>query len=164
MDETPDRKKLNWGTVIGGVVTIVTLVGGVLGIKQYYDQNPRYDISGTWIIETRTNKTTYAPFKNLVLTYTVQFTQSGGSFTGSGEKTTESGHELGGQAHTPIVITGGLSGNSIKASFVETGTKRESHGEFHWKLAKDGSWVGTFNSTAANSEGSSVLRRPSSGP
>jgi hypothetical protein len=153
-----NRKRFTWGGFLGGIVAIVTLVGGMLGIKQYYDQNPPYHITGTWIIENKIEQTSYSPFKNLQLTYTVQFTQNGPSLTGSGEKTMEAGHEIAGHAHTPIQITGNFAGDSIDASYAEDGVKRQSHGEFHWKLAKGGSWVGTFHSTAADSAGSSVLR------
>jgi hypothetical protein len=161
MDQAPSRK-LKWGALVGGLVTVVSLIGGLLGIKQYYAQNPSYDVSGTWIIETTTLQTSYTPYKNLALTYTVQFVQNGVSITGHGEKTTESGHEVAAKAHTPILLTGTLAGDSIDAAFTEKGLDRESHGEFRWKLDKEQRWEGTFTSTAANSQGSSVLRRQTS--
>jgi hypothetical protein len=158
MDQAPTRK-LSLGALIGGLVTAVSLIGGLLAIWQYYVQNPRQDVSGTWIIETTTQQTSYKPFKNLALTYTVQFVQNGVSITGQGEKTTESGREVETKAHTPITLTGSLAGDSIDASFTEKGLERESHGEFHWKLVKDQRWEGSFTSTAADSQGISVLRR-----
>jgi len=113
-------------------------------------------MNGSWTIETKTVQTSYAPFKDLDLTYTVQFVQDGNNLKGSGEKTTENGRDIAGKAHTPIKITGTINGNSIEASFTEEGSQRESHGEFHWKL-KNGSGTGTFLSTAANSTGTSSL-------
>src|SRR4029077_8582972 len=145
-----------------GLVTAVTLIGGVLAIKQYYDQNLGRDVSGTWIVETKTQRTSYSPYTNLALTYTVEFIQNGATITGHGEKTTEAGHEVEGKAHTAIVFDGPLSGDSIDAYFTEKGMLLESHGEFHWKLATDQRWEGTFISTAADSRGSSVLRRRAS--
>jgi hypothetical protein len=153
------RGKLKLGTIIGGLVTVVSLIGGLIAIKQYYDQTPKYEISGTWIVETTTQKTSYVKYKNLALTYTIEFVQNGVNISGHGEKTTESGHEVEAKAHTPIVVTGTLVGDSIDASFTEKGLERESHGEFHWKFAKDQRWEGTFISTVADSQGGSVLRR-----
>ncbi len=155
MNEGKERT-LNWSAIVGALVTVITLVSGALAIKQYYLSNPRHDITGSWTIETHTVDTSYSHFKDMDLTYTVQFIQDGSNFRGTGEKTTENGREVMGKAHTPIKIIGTIKGDSIDASFTEDGTERESHGEFHWKL-KDGAGAGTFMSTAANSSGSSSL-------
>lgn len=160
MGEETNRKKLTWGACAGALVTAVTLVCGAFEIFPHLDPPP--NINGSWIIETKTTDTSYSAFKNLDLTYTVQFVQDGNSFKGSGEKTTENGREVEGKAHTPIRIMGTINGDSIDASFTEEGTVRESHGEFHWKLSKD-SCVGTFLTTAANSKGTSSLSRYGSG-
>lgn len=149
--------KLSLGGMIGTAVTVVTLVGGIIAIKQYYDQTPSHDLTGTWTVTDRIEQTSYSPFKNLELTYTVTITQNGPDFTGSGTKTMESGHPLIGKAHTPIEIKGKLNRDSILASFTEQGVERRTTGEFRWKLANDGSWVGTFFSDAANSKGTSLL-------
>jgi len=156
--------KLSWGGMIGTAATVVTLIGGIVAIKQYHDQTPSHDLSGTWTITNKIDQTSYSAFMNLELTYTVTITQSGPDFTGSGTKTMESGQPVIGKAHTPIQIKGKLSKDSILASFIEQGTTRETTGEFRWKLAKDGSWVGTFFSDAANSKGTSVLRQMSAAP
>jgi hypothetical protein len=163
MEDASNSKILSWGGFVGALVTLVTLVGGALAIKQYYDQNPE-DISGTWIIQTQLGKTEYQRYNNLKLTYTVIIVQNGSSFTGNGEKTSEQEpnrppHELQGKARVPIEIAGSVSRNSIDAGVTEHGTERESHGEFHWER-KNGSWAGTFSSTAADSGGESFLKRP----
>jgi len=154
------RKKPNWAGLIGGIVTGVSLVGGVIGIRQYFAQNPRVNINGTWVIALKIEKTSYAPYQNLDLTYTAQLIQDGNTFTGSGEKSTEAGHEVEGKAHTPIKIKGTLTSSSIDAEYTESGTERESHGEFHWKL-QGGQWSGTFLSTAADESGTATLKQVS---
>ncbi len=149
--------KIRWASLVGAAVTLVTLVGGAIAIGQYVQQTAIRDITGTWTITDKTGQTSYSPYKNLEVTYTVTITQSGSDFKGSGTKTTEDGRALVGKAHTPIRITGELKGNSIVASFTEGGIERQSAGGFNWKLAGDRKWEGTFYSDAANSSGSSSL-------
>jgi hypothetical protein len=152
-------KKFSWGALVGTVVTLVTLIGGILAIVQYYQQNPIHVVTGKWTITDKTEQTSYSPYKNLQVTYTVTMTQSGNELTGSGTKTTESGHPLTGKEHTPIEIKGEMDGGSIVASFTEQGADRQALGGFTWNLASDGKWVGTFYSDAANSSGTSTLSR-----
>lgn len=157
MDTAANNKKISWGALLAGAVTVVTLVGGAIGIVQYYQQNAIHDITGTWTITDKTAKTSYSPYQNLEVTYTVTVTQSGADFTGSGTKTTESGHAVIGRAHTPIEVKGKVVDNQIVASFTEEGTARRSTGGFNWKLTGDRKWAGTFYSDAANSSGASTL-------
>jgi hypothetical protein len=163
MDEATAGKKKLWGALVGGLVTVVTLLVGVIAIIRYYDQNPS-DINGTWTVETLTETTSLSRYKGLTLKYDVQFVQNGNLFKGTGEKTEEQeagqlAHTLEEKARTPIEISGTVTRSAIHGEFIEHGTERESHGEFHWKL-KDGSGEGTFFSTAANSTGSTSLKRP----
>jgi hypothetical protein len=165
MDEAIKSKKLSLGAFIGGLVTLVTLTGGVLAIKQYIDQNP-VDINGMWVVEDWTENSSDSRYKNMKLTYTAVFVQNGNSFTGTGEKTGEqdageSLRELVGTERTRISIKGSITGNSIHANVVEYGKERKSDGEFEWQF-KNGTWVGTFSSMAADSSGSSTLKRQSS--
>jgi hypothetical protein len=168
VDVIGESKKINVGALIGGLVTLVTLVGGVLAIMGYLAQDPP-NINGTWVIENVTENTSNSRYKNMRLTYRVVLVQNVNSFTGTGEKTGEqvegkSLRELIGKERTPIEITGNVSGNSIlsssliHASFVDHGTERESDGAFDWTL-KNGAWRGTFSATAADSSGSSVLQK-----
>ncbi len=154
MDFATGRKRFSWSACAGALATVLTLVCSAYEILPHVDPPP--DINGTWVIETRTVDTSYSAFRDLDLTYTVQLIQNGSNFTGSGEKTTENGHQVVGKAHTPITIMGTIEGNSIDASFTENGAERQSHGEFHWTLRKS-SGTGTFMSTAANSRGTSSL-------
>jgi len=162
MDLAAEGKKLSLGALIGGLVSLVTIVGGVLAIMQYYEQNP-VDINGMWIIQNQTVKTSDPLYNNMKLTYTVVFVQNGNSFTGTGEKTGEQDagralRELIGKERTRINITGSVTRNSIHADFVDHGKDRDSDGAFDWEL-KNGVWAGTFSSLAADSSGSSTLKR-----
>ena len=154
------NRKLGWGTLVGAAVTLVTLVGGALGILQAL--GPPHDLTGKWTIIDKTEQTSYSPYQDLQVTYVVTITQEGTDLSGSGYKSAESGHPLFGKAQTPIEIKGklkGLRGNSIDAAFTEQGAKRPVAGGFNWKLARDGKWAGTFYSGAADSSGSSTLSR-----
>ncbi|MGB8889214.1 MAG: hypothetical protein WCC87_20975 [Candidatus Korobacteraceae bacterium] len=157
MDTVANDKKISWPAPFAGVVTLVTLVGSAIGIVQYYQQKTIHDITGTWTITDKTAKTSYSPYQNLEVTYTVTVTQSGSDFTGSGTKTTESGHPVIGRAHTPIQVKGKVVDDQIVAYFTEEGTARQSTGGFNWKLTGDRKWAGTFYSDAANSSGASAL-------
>jgi hypothetical protein len=157
MSSAATDKRISWQALIGGAVTLVTLVGGGIGIAQYYQQEKIPDLTGTWTITNKTAQTSYSAYRNLEVTYTVTVTQSGSDFTGAGTKTTESGHQLSGKAHTPIRIKGTIQSHQIVASYTEQGIERQSSGGFSWKLAGDQKWVGTFYSDAANSSGASTL-------
>jgi hypothetical protein len=157
MDIVAMKKKISWGALAGGAVGLVTFVGAAIGIVQYYGTARIPDLTGTWTITDKTAKTSYSPYQNLEVTYTVTITQSGADFTGSGTKTTESGRALTGRAHTPIRIAGKVGADGVVASFTEEGTARKSSGGFNWKATSDRKWVGTFYSDAANSSGASIL-------
>ena len=150
------------GALIGALVTVVTLVGGLLAIKQYYDQNPN-DIQGSWTIETLTANTTDTNYQDMKLVYSVFFTQNGNSFTGVGEKTGEQVKgkpmvNLVGTQRTHIDITGTISNSKIHANFTDHGKIRNSVGQFDWTL-RSNAGEGTFSSTAADSSGTSSLAR-----
>ena len=104
------NSKRGWGTLMGAAVTVVTLVGGALGIVQYLMANPTHDLTGKWTITAKTEQTSYSPYRNMEVTYVVTLTQDGTDLTGSGYKSTESGHPLFGKAQTPIEIKGKLKG------------------------------------------------------
>ena len=157
MDIATTDKRISWQALIGGVVTLVTVVGGGIGIAQYYQQERIPDLTGTWTITNKTAQTSYSAYRNLEVTYTVTVTQSGSNFSGAVTKTTESGHQLSGKAHTPIRIQGTVQNHQIVASYTEQGIERQSSGGFSWKLTGDQKWVGTFYSDAANSSGASTL-------
>jgi hypothetical protein len=48
MSSAATDKRISWQALIGGAVTLVTLVGGGIGIAQYYQQEKIPDLTGTW--------------------------------------------------------------------------------------------------------------------
>jgi hypothetical protein len=154
-------EQVSWGKIGGGVATLVGVIASVVGIWQYIQATPRYDISGAWTIENTVEKTSYEPYQGMRETFKVTFTQNGNTFTGVGEKWSDNGKELNGAAHTPLTISGTVDGSGhIQAAFTCRGAKRETSGGFNWQANADRKrWTGSFESTAADSSGPSVLTR-----
>ncbi len=147
--------KLPLLTLIGVITGIIACA---IGILEHSTENPDINISGAWIIIETVEQTQHEPFQDLKLGYRVFFTQSGKNIVGDGEKWWENGYEVRGAAHTPITLKGIIKGNTIHATYVEQGTKRQSSGEFDWTMAEDSNcFKGTFSSSAANARGSSIL-------
>lgn len=163
---TPHQaKNLDWKRTVAVVVTLVATAAGVIAILDYYDKRSRYDLSGTWLIENTVEHSSYRPFQGGQIIFRVAFTQTGTNLTGVGEKWTEFGRQVSGRAHAPIRIQGKIDGTRIHATYTEQGVSRETSGDFDWKVSGDaGRWVGTFSSTAASSQGSSILKRYNSPP
>ncbi|MGD0989271.1 MAG: hypothetical protein ABR874_15765 [Candidatus Sulfotelmatobacter sp.] len=163
MDLAAEGKKINFGAWFGGLATLVTIVGGAVAIQQYYAQNPG-DISGQWILEDQATKTSDSRYQNMRVRYLVNFVQNGNTFTGVGEKTgvQDEGKpmvELIGTERTQIKINGTVSRSAIHADFQDHGKLRTSDGAFDLKLNKS-AWTGTFSCGAADSSGTSLLKRP----
>jgi hypothetical protein len=146
------------GVIVVCATSLVAVVAGILAIKEYMERHPKYQVSGAWVIENTIDQTSYRPYKGLKLLYHVHFTQRAGEIVGTGEKWAENGQDLPAGAHSPISIRGWIGDSTIRATFTEKGTKRETSGAFVWsKTADPRRWVGTFTSTAANSSGASFL-------
>ena len=91
MDEAVKGNKFSWGAITGGLVTLITLVGGVIGIWTGVIPilQARNKIDGVWTLKTQTKITTYKKFEGMELTYTVNLNQDGTHITGKGEKVGE---------------------------------------------------------------------------
>lgn len=158
-ESTPSVKKL-WKSIVASTVTAVTVIGGFFGIYSFLQGYSHYDLSGEWTITNTIQSTSYRPYQGLKLGYTVYLTQRGTDLTGTGEKESEDGKDLGPKGHTPIKITGVIKGREITATFAEEGTKRNSEGTFNWTYQpKSKSLLGTFTSTAADASGPSNGQR-----
>jgi hypothetical protein len=158
---TPNRaRSLDWKRAATVVAAILGTIASIIAIQDYRDKHPRYDLSGTWIIENTVEHSSYGPYRGGQITFRIAFTQSGTDLTGVGEKWTEFGQQVSGRAHAPIRIQGKIDGSRIHATFIEQGVSRETYGDFDWRISDDsGRWVGTFSSTAAASQGPSILKR-----
>ncbi|MBK6542548.1 MAG: hypothetical protein IPG10_14940 [Flavobacteriales bacterium] len=52
-------QKLNtFGPVLKGATVVLSVIGGSIGVKEYYDANPSIDVSGQWLATNRIDQTT----------------------------------------------------------------------------------------------------------
>jgi hypothetical protein len=118
------------------------------------------NLSGEWNMVNAIETTSYPAYANLRLGYHLVISQTGTEFTADGEKITENGRSMADYERTPIHVTGSVNHNSVSATFVEEGQRRNTSGGFEWTVTTDGNQLrGTFSSTAAKSSGSSVATR-----
>lgn len=167
MEESASTKKFTWGKVAAGTITVIGLVGSIVGIATGMIPilPDLHKVDGTWTLKTQTENSTENKYRGMELTYTVNLNHDGTHVTGKGHK---QGEKLAGltytpyegKAHTPIDIDGSLDrdGDSLNAVFTEEGEKRSTSGclELSWN-GKSKSWVGTFKSEAAESRGTALL-------
>ena len=136
---------------------VCTLVGALAAGLAIYDRvvdSTPFDLTGGWTIEHEIVKTTYSPYRGLLLGYRIHLLQQGKQLTGVGEKRTENGQELPSEAFTPIRLSGTVKGRSVSGTFEEEGARRKTSGTFFWEVSDDGnSLVGSYSSTAASSSG-----------
>jgi uncharacterized membrane protein len=136
-----------------------TDAGQAISREEPEDIGKQY-LTGTWTVVNTVRETSYQPFVNLRIGYRLIISQNGSNFTAEGEKLSENGRVLPMTRRTAIHLSGALEGESIVASFVEKGTRRQTNGRFVWKLDRERTLMkGTFVSTAANSSGTSVATR-----
>jgi serine/threonine protein kinase len=154
----------------GIIVSLVTIIAGIIGVIQYRQSRPGYDLTGEWKITNTIEATSYNPYQGLRLGYRVFLQQRGHDISGSGEKWWENEKEIPFRYHSPITVTGTIKDDKISLTVVEQGSRRQTTGTFTWVATTkdDRSWkmtrkadhlTGTFTSTAANSSGSSVGER-----
>ena len=117
------------------------------------------NLNGAWSVVNTVEKTSYQPFANLRIRYRLIVSQSGTRFMAEGKKLLENGKPLP-KERTTLHITGAVEGETVAARFVEEGVRRKTSGRFVWRLERDGTLMkGTFVSTAANSNGTSVATK-----
>ena len=118
------------------------------------------DLSGWWEMTNTIQSTNYADFKGLRLGYRIQLEQDGDRLVGRGQKWSENGRTLPASARTPLSVTGTIDGDRVILEFKERGAKRTTGGSFSWTLSPDRTALrGSFQSTAADTSGSSLARR-----
>lgn len=127
------------------------------------------NLSGSWIAKVTTQKTSYNPYKDMVLTYKIFIWLEGKNIYGSGEKIKEvtSGNtrEYTAENRSQIKIRGSvlkkyLTPDKIVIHIEEKNEKRISSTIYLLKKKKK-KWSGKFYSTIADSEGNVELIRQS---
>jgi len=69
IQESSEREKKLWKSVVGFTVTGLAVVGGFLGIYTFLQSYSRYDLTGKWIITNTIQSTSYHPYQGLKLGY-----------------------------------------------------------------------------------------------
>jgi cytoskeletal protein RodZ len=119
-------------------------------------------LSGTWVLDTRVESSSYRGYEGLQLAYRLQLEQQGTRISGEGVKTAENGTPLAARARTPISVSGSIEGDRVVLTFTEHGTQRASGGKMILDRYDDGVLRGRFSSSAARSAGTAEARRPRS--
>jgi hypothetical protein len=122
-------------------------------------QQTPVDLNGEWVLVNTIESSSYSAYINAQAGFRLFIKQTGEEFTADGEKAWITGRPLEPNEHTPIHVTGFIKGNKVEATFTEEGLKRKSSGSFVWKIEEDGRLAGTFVSTAADTNGSSVATK-----
>ena len=118
------------------------------------------DLNGNWNVINTVEQTSYDPYKNMRVGFNVSINQNGKDFTGTGQKISENGRSLPSTSRTPIVVRGTIAGDTIVATFSETGALRKTNGRFVWRIDRtSGALTGTFSSGAARTSGKSAARK-----
>lgn len=153
---------MSFGKVLKFLGPLLGTIGALMGIYNFRQSHPGYDLTGEWNIKNTIESTSYHPYQGLKLTYRVFLEQRGNEISGRGEKWAENDRVLPPVAHTPITIAGRVSGRNVTVSYEEEGTKRKSTGTFDWAYQSEtNSLSGSFTATAADSRGPSVGLRSS---
>ena len=144
--------------IIGSVVIgIITVVGGIISITDWYNNKTIPNVDGNWKITTITEKSTYKPYIGLELRYNVFVHQVGNSITADGEKCWENGKDIPFHLCTKIKLDGTIEKDKMVLKIIEKGTKRETEGCFICNKTAENKFVGTFKTTAANSSGKAEI-------
>src|ERR1700720_4150046 len=120
------------------------------------------DLNGSWEIQDVASSPRDPAFSKLRLTYRIVLRQDGERVSGDGEKWAENGRRIPAAQRTPIHLSGEVIGREVRVRFTESGNRRDSAGNFRWRLSADGTRVaGTFASSAAAARGvSAAVRLP----
>ena len=147
------------------------LSGVILAILFFVSREvwfPLPSVAGRWLVETHTTKTNYRPYQGMVVEYVAIVWREGANIKGTIEKisevtatdtTTYVGDQrirgdIEGHVHKLY-----LSKDRIALHIIEEGTRRQSTDFHDLTVEGDDRLVGTFISTAADSEGTVTWRR-----
>ena len=146
--------------IFGYIGILMGIIVAILVIIEYHESHPSINLNGEWKIINIVDSTSYPLYQDMQLGYRIFLQQDGKKITGKGEKCWENGKEIPSTAHSLIVIEGTLDGMILTATFTEEGARRITSGSFIWTVSPDGRMLkGSFTSTAANSQGTSIGER-----
>lgn len=117
------------------------------------------DLNGEWELVNTIKSSSYPAYINAQAGFRLFIKQVGKEITAEGEKVWMSGRELEPDEHSPIHVNGFIKEDSIEATFVEEGAQRKSSGRFVWRIEGYNRLIGTFISTAADTNGTSIVTK-----
>lgn len=147
-----------------------TVIGGLILAFLFYWERKRFpNVEGQWYFEAKTTKTTYKPYERMVTRHVALIWREGNRVGGTTEKIYE--HSSDGKKHfvgddrTRGIVQGSIEKNywrrndKIRLHVIESGKIRESTTYYELLVQNSKTLVGTFNSTAADSDGVAVWQR-----
>jgi hypothetical protein len=120
---------------------------------------PSENVTGWWTVTNEVQATSYERYRGLRLMYRLRLQQDGNRISGHGQKWAENGHPIPRASRTPIEVSGTIEGRRLVLTFTERGFRRVSGGAFELEVMEHGRLGGTFQSDAAQSQGTSVAQR-----
>ncbi len=148
--------------ILAGIAAILTLIFNVLP-----KEDNSINLSGHWEMTFNVEKSSLGTYENgnFEYKYKISVIQRGSDIEGSGEKFWE---KINGvetfytrNQKTPIEIKGTIRNRVLTATIIEEGALRKTTGyiEFNIKKGNTDRMQGKFNTTAANSSGTSILEK-----
>ena len=147
--------------VVGAVVTTFTLSFGFMIFNDYVAPPP--DLTGRWKFTVTYKDTSYAPYKNLKVTYQVLLIQDGLKLSGTGEKLSDRGpkqnaKDYDGAERTNIDVVGSVTRNyflpeTAVLHYSEMGLRRETSTVNRLVQCGPETMCGCFQTTIADTSG-----------
>jgi hypothetical protein len=144
------------------ICTTVVLAMAFMLFNDYISPPP--DLGGRWMFTAHTKETSYAPYKNMQVTYQALIIQDNLQLRGTGEKLSAIGpgfdlEQYDGKARTNIRIEGSIKRNyfsrdELVIHFEEEGSKRSSSTLHQLEHFDPNMMCGCYLTTASDSGGS----------
>ncbi|MBI3520158.1 MAG: hypothetical protein HY062_12500 [Bacteroidetes bacterium] len=151
------------GTILGGL--ILTLV--LFLLNEYIF--PKHNLTGEWKTIIKIKSTTYKPFNNLRIEYSIHLLQKNNEILGSGEKIKDikvDGKETIFLRENRVLINIDgyfdrkfFSNSIIYMNINEEGRKRKTRATYFLALTNKNTLIGTFISTSGDSSGEIIMTK-----
>lgn len=118
------------------------------------------DLTGEWEVHHHVADSDFRSYRGMNHLFKVYFIQDGNRLIGEGEKVQVNGAQLKSEERTTIHFEGKIRADSVVGVIKEEGKLRSPIGRFAWSVgAGNSEMLGTFESSAGNSFGNSVVNR-----
>ena len=147
------------------IVTIIGFIAGTITITEYIQKHLIIDLTGVWELELKIKESEFNRYVigKLEIGYKINFSQSSEKIVGKGEKCWEFYNgirrEYEFSQRTLIHLEGNVEKNIIMFTIYEEGKRRDTTGILRLIQKNKNVFEGEFESSAANSKGTAILRR-----